>query len=75
MTGKRPPRSGRGGWWVALAAVSVLCCAGPAVLAALGAGSLGAAVGSTTGNVALAVVGVLVAAVALLVLLRRGERR
>jgi len=36
---ERGDQPDRGGWWLALLALPVLCCAGPAVLAALGAGS------------------------------------
>ncbi len=72
MTGKQSKRSDRSGWWFAIAAVPILCCAGPAVLAALGAG--GVAFGSTSGNLAVAVIGVLVAALGLLSFLRRRGR-
>ena len=76
MTG-HPSGPGRSGWWLALAAVPVLCCAGPALLAALGAGGVGAVVGGATGSGVLALVGVLVVvgALALLALLPRGGRR
>ncbi len=67
MTGPREPRHGGGRWKVALVALPVLCCAGPALLAALGAGSVGALLGGATGSAALAVAGLAVVAVAVLV--------
>ncbi len=75
MTGPREPRHGGGGWKVALVALPVLCCAGPALLAALGAGSVGALLGGAIGSVALAVAGLAVVGVVLVVLARRRARR
>ena len=78
MTGPREPKQGSR-WMVAFFALPVLCCAAPAVLAAVGAGSVGALLGGTTGSVALAVAGLAVVgvavAVAVAVLVRRRARR
>jgi len=60
---------------VALFALPVLCCAGPALLALVGAGSVGAVLGGATGSVALAGVGLAVVGVAVAVLVRRRARR
>lgn len=57
--------------WTWLLAVPVLCCAGHAVLLALGAGSLATVVGGTTGRAALAAVGTVVLLAAVTVLVRR----
>lgn len=70
MTGPRDPRRGSG-WLMALFALPVLCCAGPAVLAAFGAGSVGALLGGATGSAILVVAGLAVGCVALAVLARR----
>ena len=75
MTGPREPKQSRSGWKVALFALPVLCCAGPALLAALGAGSVGALLGGATGSVTLAVAGLAVVGVAVAVLARRRARR
>lgn len=75
MNGPREPKQGSSGWLVALFALPVLCCAGPAVLAALGAGSVGALLGGATGSVVIAVAGLAVACVALAVLARRRRAR
>lgn len=75
MSGPREPKQGGIGWLVALFALPVLCCAGPAVLAALGAGSVGALLGGATGSVVTAVAGLAVACVALAVLARRRRAR
>ena len=70
------PRRNGGGWTVALFALPVLCCAGPAVLAALGAGSVGAlVVGGVTGSLVLAVVGLTVLCFAVAGFARRRTRR
>jgi len=72
MTGPREP--GRGGRWiVALVALPVLCCAGPVLLTALGAGSLGALAGSVTGSFALG--GLTVAFIVVAVIARNIGRR
>ena len=62
--------------WSWLLAVPVLCCGGHAVLLALGAGSLAAVVGSTTGRALLTAVGgvVLLAAVGVVMIRRRSTR-
>lgn len=74
MTGPREP--GRGGRWiVALVALPVLCCAGPVLLTAIGAGSLGALAGSATGNLALALGGLTVAFIVVAVIARNIGRR
>ena len=70
MTAPKAPRRG-GGWAWALLALPVLCCAGPALLAALGAGSVGALVGGATGSAVLALAGLAVVCVAVAVLARR----
>ena len=73
MTGPEAPKQRGTGWMVALFALPILCCAGPALLAALGAGTVGALLGGATGSIALAIAGlaVLGAAVAVLTLRRR----
>ena len=53
---ERPVPPERSRWWLAVLAIPVLCCAGPALLAAVGIGSLGALVAAGTGQVVLAVV-------------------
>ncbi|GAC1607793.1 MAG: hypothetical protein NVS3B26_02250 [Mycobacteriales bacterium] len=74
MSGPREPKQG-GGWAWALLALPVLCCAGPVLLAAMGAGSVGALVGGATGSVVLAVVGLAVVCVAVAVLALRHRIR
>ena len=74
MTSPREPKQG-GGWAWALVALPVLCCAGPVLLAALGAGSVGALLGGATGSIALAVAGLAVVSVAVGVIARRRTRR
>ena len=49
-----PPQ--RSGWWLALLAVPILCCAGSGLLAAIGIGSVGALLAAGTGQAVLAVV-------------------
>ena len=68
------PQSRRGRL-VALAALPIICCAGSALLAAAGIGSLGALLAATTGRGVLAVVLALLGAgvLALSVLRRRGS--
>lgn len=72
---KQPESEERSGWWVALLAIPVLCCAGPALLAAVGVGSLGALVAAGTGRVVLAVALTLVVLVTASVLLARSRQR
>jgi len=60
---------------VALFALPVLCCAGPALLALVGAGSVGAVLGGVIGSTALAVAGLVVVGVVVAVLVRRRARR
>jgi LPXTG-motif cell wall-anchored protein len=60
---------------VALLAVPVLCCAGPALLAVIGAGSVGALLGGATGSITLAIAGLAVLGAACVVLLRRRQDR
>ena len=75
MTGPREPKQG-GGWAWALLAIPVLCCTGPALLAALGAGSVGALLGGAIGSAVLAVAGLVVACLALgVAALRRRARK
>lgn len=50
----RPPE--RSGWWLGLLALPILCCAGAALLAAVGIGSVGALFAAGTGQAVLAVV-------------------
>ena len=73
MTGpdRTPERRGR---WLALLAVPVLCCAGPALLAAVGVGSVGALAGAVTGGVTLVAAGLVVAGGSAAVLLWRRRR-
>ncbi len=68
---QQPAARERSGWWLALLAVPVLCCAGPALLAAIGISSLGALVAAGTGQVALAVVLAAAAVVTVVVLAAR----
>lgn len=75
MTAPEEPKKGGNGWMVALFALLVLCCAGPVLLAALGAGSVGAILGGATGSVVLAAAGLAVMCVALAVITRRRRRR
>ena len=51
----------RSGWWPALLALPILCCLGSSLLAAIGVGSVTAAVGGVTGSAILVVAGVLLA--------------
>jgi len=72
---RRPKPGGGGGWMVALFALPMLCCAGPALLALVGAGSVGAVLGGAIGSTALAVAGLVVVGVVVAVLVRRRTRR
>ena len=74
MTGSGESKPSRSGWKLALFALPVLCCAGPALLAAIGAGSVGALLGGAAGSLALAVAG-LVVVVGVAVIARRRARR
>ena len=64
-----------GGWWLGLLAVPVLCCAGPALLAAIGIGSVGALLAAGTGRVVLAVALALTVLATVAVLTARTRRR
>ena len=64
----------RGGWFFALLAVPVLCCAGPGLLAALGAGSVSAGLALTAGSVLAALGAGVVTAVGVAILVRRRHR-
>lgn len=75
MTGSRESKQSLSGWKLALFALPVLCCAGPALLAAIGAGSVGALLGGAAGSLALAVAGLVVVGVVVAVLARRRARR
>lgn len=75
MTGPPEPRRVGSHWTVALFALPVLCCVGPALLAALGAGALGTLLGGATGNIALAVAGLAIVCAAVVVLLGRRQGR
>jgi len=74
---EQPVTSERSGWWLALLAIPVLCCAGPVLLAAVGVGSLGAILAAGTGQVVLATVLVVavVTTVAVVLARRRGGAR
>lgn len=74
VTGPREPKQ-RGSWAWALITLPVLCCAGPALLAALGAWSVWALLGGATGSVALVLAGLTVVCVTVAVLARRRTRR
>ena len=65
-----PDKNGTG-WVIALFAVPVLCCAGPAVLAALGAGSIVALLSGAGGSTALVVAGLALVCVTVAVIARR----
>jgi len=65
---QQPAARERSGWWFTLLAVPVLCCAGSALLAAIGISSLGALLAVGTGQVALAVVLAAAAVVTVVVL-------
>jgi len=60
---------------VALFALPVVCCAGPALLALAGAGSVGALLGGAIGSTALAVAGLAVVGVVVVMLVRRRTPR
>ena len=65
----------RTGWrWACLVALPVLCCAGHAVLVAVGAGSLVGVISDTTGRVALVALGVVAVPAALAAVLVRSRR-
>jgi hypothetical protein len=53
VTGQRG-REASDRWWLALLGLPILCCAGTTLIAALGAGSLIAAVGGLAGSALLA---------------------
>ena len=72
---QQPEPQERSSWWLALLAVPVLCCAGPALLAAVGVGSLGAVFAAGTGQVVLAVSLALVVLTTVIVLIARARRR
>ena len=62
-------------WLLVVVALPVLCCAWPALLAALGAGSLGVLLGGATGRLGLALLGLAVVCVACAVIAYRRTRR
>ena len=68
-----PPTAERKGWWVALLAVPILCCAGPALLAAIGVGSVSVLAGGLTGATGLIVIGLLAVGVAIALAWRRSR--
>ncbi|GAC1611489.1 MAG: hypothetical protein NVS3B26_24860 [Mycobacteriales bacterium] len=72
-----PPKEtrGNGGWWLAIPAVAVLCCAGPALLTAVGVGSIATLIGGTSGRLAIAVAGLLLLGAAAAFAVRRRIRR
>jgi hypothetical protein len=74
VTGQRG-REASGRWWLALLALPILCCAGTALFAALGAGSLIVAVGGLAGSALLAAAGVAILLAAAVLALRRRVRR
>jgi len=74
VTGQRG-REASGRWWLALLGLPILCCAGSTLIAALGAGSLIAAVGGLAGSALLAAAGVAILLVAAVLVARRRVRR
>lgn len=68
-----PPE--RSGWWLALLAIPVLCCAGPVLLAAVGVGSVGALFAAGTGRLVLAIALAVAATTAVVLVVRRGRAR
>ena len=70
---KQPESGERSGWWVALLAIPVLCCAGPALLAAIGVGSVSVLAGGLTGATGLIVIGLLAVGVAIALAWRRSR--
>ena len=72
---REPERREPGGWWLALLAVPVLCCAGPALLAAVGVGSVAALFAAGTGRTVLTVTLALVVLATVAVLTARTRRR
>lgn len=74
MTGQRG-REASGPWWLALLGLPTLCCAGTTLIAALGAGSLTAAIGGLAGSTLLAAAGVSVLLAAAVLVVRRRVRR
>lgn len=76
MTGPDKPGPHTGTSWAWLLALPILSCAGPSLLAAVGAGSLTAALGGVAGSLVLLAAGAAVLAVAVAVLgLRRRVHR
>ena len=73
--GPEPEPKERGGWWLALLAVPVLCCAGPALLAAVGIGSVSALFAAGTGRVVLAVALALAVLATVALVASRARRR
>ena len=66
------PAGGRGGLWLLIAVVgAAICCAGPALLATLGIGVAGTALGAVLGIATIAIPALVVATAALTALLRR----
>ena len=74
MTDRRE-RDSSSRWWLVLLGLPVLCCAGTALLGAIGIGSVTAAVGGISGSALLSVVGAVLVSVAGVVLVRRRVRR
>lgn len=68
----RPSPTGR--WWPLLA-LPVLCCVGHVVLISAGVGSLAAVTGAVTASVTVALAGLLILAAVLVVVLLRRMRR
>lgn len=76
MTNRQREPQGCGGRWLALPALAIFCCAGSALLAAVGAGSVGVLLGETTGSPVLVTAGLLLLlAAAARLLVRRRVRR
>lgn len=75
MTSNPQGGPNHGTWWLALAAIPILCCVGPAALAALAASRGLTAASAATGNTRLTALGALLTAIALAVVLRRTRRR
>ncbi len=70
-----PSQPERSGWWLALLVIPVLCCAGPALLAAVGVVSLGALFAAGTGQVVLAVTLAVAVVTTVAILAVRSRRR
>lgn len=73
MTGQRG-REAPGRWWPALLGLPILCCAGSTVIAALGVGSVTAAIGGLAGSALAAAAGTAILISTAVLVLRRRRR-